>query len=147
MRAFLSVAGAGDLLRRSIDMGTKAWEENVALINEANERYKTAASRLQMIRNRAYNAAISFGGAFAPLLEMALEKAEALTRGLQRLAEGFERLPRPVRVVTGNMLLLLATVGPATLAFALLNRTIAGGLGFIATLQSLAANAAFAFTS
>lgn len=147
LRGFLSVAGAGDLMRKSIDMGTKAWEENVALINEANERYKTAASRLQMLRNRAYNAAISFGGAFAPLLESAMEKVEALIRGLQRLAEWFERLPGPIRVATGNMLLFLAAIGPAHLAFALLYRTIAGGIGLIATLQAFAASAAFAFAS
>ena len=147
IRGFLSVANAGDLLRYSMELGTDAWEENIALTNEANERYKTAAARLQMLRNRAYNAAISFGGAFAPLLEMAMEKVEVLIRGLQRLAEWFERLPGPIRVATGNMLLFLAAIGPAHLALALLYRTIAGGIGLIATLQAFAASAAFAFAS
>ena len=86
-RGFLSVANAGNLLRRSMDMGTKAWEENIALTKEANERYKTAASRLKMLRNRVYNAAISLGGAFAPLLEMAMDKVQVFVTGLQRLAE------------------------------------------------------------
>lgn len=147
IRGFLSVAGAGDLLRRAIAMGTQAWEENLALIKEANERYKTAASRLKMLRNRAYNAAISFGGAFSPLLEMALDKVENFTIGLQRLSEWFERLPRPIRVVTGNLLLLLAAIGPATMAMGMLNKTIAATLGIMTIMQAFAANVVFAFMS
>lgn len=147
IRGFLSVAGAGDLLRRSMDMGNKAWEENIALIKEANERYKTKASRLKMLRNRIYDAAISLGGAFTPLLESAMSKVEAMIGGLQRLAEWFEALPAPIRTVTGNMLLLLAAIGPAYLAMALLHRTIAGGLGIIAGARVLFMNAAFAMSA
>jgi TP901 family phage tail tape measure protein len=146
-RGFLSVANAGNLLRRSMDMGTKAWEENIALTKEANERYKTAASRLKMLRNRVYNAAISLGGAFAPLLEMAMDKVQVFVTGLQRLAEGFERLPAPVRMATGELLLLIAAIGPAYLAMSLLHKVIAAGLGLYASAKLFAGNAAFAFTA
>src|SRR5690606_18897361 len=61
MRAFLSVAGAGDLLRRSVEMGTAAWEQNAALIEEAEKRYRTRASRLRMLQNRLRNAMIRSG--------------------------------------------------------------------------------------
>lgn len=147
LRGFLSVAGAGDLLRRSIDMGTQAWEENVALINEANKRYKTAASRLKMLRNRAYNSAISLGGAFAPVLEAVMNQADKLIGVLQTLGEGFAKLPEPVRAATGGVLLFLAAIGPAYLAFAMLNKIIAISIGFIASIQSFASTAAFAFAS
>lgn len=146
-RAFLSMAGAGDLLRKSIDMGTKAWEENVALINEANERYRTGASRLRMLRNRVYNAAISFGSAFAPLLEIAIGHAEKLIGSLQRLSEWFEQLPAPIRNTAGTILLLLAAIGPTYLAMAFLHRTIAGGLALWASVQAFAGNVSFAFAS
>jgi TP901 family phage tail tape measure protein len=147
LRGFLSVAGAGDLLRRSIDMGTQAWEENVALINEANKRYKTAASRLKMLRNRAYNSAISLGGAFAPVLEAVMNQAEKLIGVVQRLGEGFANLPAPVRTAAGTVLLFLAAIGPAYLVFAMLNKIIAISIGFIASIQGFASTAAFAFAS
>jgi TP901 family phage tail tape measure protein len=147
LRGFLSVSGAGDLLRKSIEMGTQAWEENVALINEANERYKTAASRLKMLRNRAYNAAIALGGAFAPVLEAVMNQADKLIGVLQTLGEGFANLPAPVRTATGTLLLILAAIGPAYLAFAMLNKIIAISIGFIASIQSFASTAAFAFAS
>src|SRR5690606_29697602 len=47
MRAFLSVAGAGDLLRRSVEMGNVAWEQNAALVEEAEKRYRTLARCLR----------------------------------------------------------------------------------------------------
>ena len=147
LRGFLSVSGAGDLLRRSIEMGTQAWEENTALVDEANERYKTAASRIKMLRNRAYNAAITLGGAFAPMLEAVMDQAEKLIGVIQRLGEGFANLPAPVRTAAGTVLLFLAAIGPAYLVFAMLNKIIAISLGFIASIQGFASTAAFAFTS
>jgi TP901 family phage tail tape measure protein len=147
LRGFLSVSGAGDLLRKSIEMGTQAWGENVALINEANERYKTAASRLKMLRNRAYNSAISLGGAFAPVLEAVMNQAEKLIGVVQRLGEGFANLPAPVRTAAVTVLLFLAAIGPAYLVFAMLNKIIAISIGFIASIQGFASTAAFAFAS
>lgn len=146
-RAFLSVADAGRPLAEIMEMGNKAWEENTALINEANERYKTARSRLIMLGNRVKNAAISFGEALAPMLELAMDYAEKLIGVLQRLSEWFERLPAPVRSAAGAFLVFLAAIGPAYLVMAYLNKVIAGGLGLISSVQAFAANAAFAFTA
>src|SRR5690606_32622255 len=61
IRAFLSVAGADDLLRRSVEMANVAWEQNAALVEEAEKRYRTRASRLRMLQNRLTNALIKFG--------------------------------------------------------------------------------------
>ncbi|MBY6274447.1 MAG: phage tail tape measure protein, partial [Bacillaceae bacterium] len=41
MQAFLSLGNAGNLLRRTIELGNRAWEENNALAAEAAERYRT----------------------------------------------------------------------------------------------------------
>src|SRR5690606_11714112 len=40
--ALLRAAGAGDILRESHEMGTEAWERNVALTKEAEARYATS---------------------------------------------------------------------------------------------------------
>jgi TP901 family phage tail tape measure protein len=147
IRGFLSVANAGDLLRKSMDIGTKAWEENVVLVQKAQERYKTAASRLKMLGSRAKNVAISFGGALAPMIGAAMDKFEKFTEGLQRMADRFAELPEPVRKTTISLLLLLAAIGPVTYGIGLLNRTIAGAIGVWGTMVAFAGNAVFAFTS
>ena len=141
------MANAGDLLRKSMDIGTKAWEENVVLVQKAQERYKTAASRLKMLGSRAKNVAISFGGALAPMIGAAMDKFEKFTEGLQRMADRFAELPEPVRKTTISLLLLLAAIGPVTYGIGLLNRTIAGAIGVWGTMVAFAGNAVFAFTS
>ena len=147
VRAFLSVGGAGDLLRRAVDLGNQAWAENTALTKAAEERFRTMAARLRMLRNQAYNLVKSLGGALAPTLEGLIRKAEGLVSSLQHAADVFARLPTPIRVVIGNLLLLLAVIGPVTIGLGLLNRTIAGVIAFSGVLSGFIGNVVFAFTS
>ncbi len=147
LRAFLSVADAQTTLTSVMDMANKAWEENTALVNEANERYRTGKSRLIILGNKIRNAAINLGIAFAPMLEAVMDRATKLIEVLQKLGEAFANLPAPVRTATGTLLLILAAIGPAYLAFAMLNKIIAISIGFIASIQSFASTAAFAFAS
>jgi TP901 family phage tail tape measure protein len=50
-KAFLSLAGADDLMIRAVDMANEAWEENTALAIEAGKRYETTASQLKIMGN------------------------------------------------------------------------------------------------
>lgn len=49
--ALLRLSGAGDLLNQSLGYATKAWDENNALTNEAEQRYQTLESRFQILKN------------------------------------------------------------------------------------------------
>ena len=40
--ALLRAAGASDVFRESLEIGTKAWDENTALSTEAGKRYETS---------------------------------------------------------------------------------------------------------
>ena len=51
-RGFLSVAAAGDLLERAVQTANQAYTENVALSEEAEKRYATTESQLQLLANR-----------------------------------------------------------------------------------------------
>ena len=64
--ALLRAAGAGDLFRRAIDLGTEAWEENIALTKEADLRYRTMDARWQFTMNRAKDFGITVGNVVAP---------------------------------------------------------------------------------
>jgi len=51
--ALLRLAGAGDLVNKTLDVSAKAWEENTALIEEAEKRYATFASQVQILKNES----------------------------------------------------------------------------------------------
>src|SRR5690606_972408 len=61
--AMLRLAGAGDLLRDSLELGEKAWKEKSALAAEAAKRYATAEAQIQTAWNSIKDAAISAGSA------------------------------------------------------------------------------------
>ena len=48
--ALLRAAGASDLFSESLEIGAQAWEENTALTNEAEQRYSTTASQIQILK-------------------------------------------------------------------------------------------------
>ena len=51
--ALLRLAGAGELVNKTLDVSAKAWEENTALIVEAEKRYATFASQVQILKNES----------------------------------------------------------------------------------------------
>lgn len=86
-RAFLSLAGAGDLLNDSIEMGRTAWEENTALTTEAEARYRTTAAQMEITRNKVRDFAFTIGDSLLPFLN------EGLTAIQPWIEELGQRLP------------------------------------------------------
>lgn len=72
-------ASAGELLRESITLGSEAFAENNALVEEANKRYATTEARLEMARNQINDAAIDIGGNFLPAIASAAEWVGSLS--------------------------------------------------------------------
>ena len=57
--AVLSMASSGNLLADSLELANNAWAENTALQTEAETRYATTASQLQMAKNTLNEIAIT----------------------------------------------------------------------------------------
>jgi TP901 family phage tail tape measure protein len=108
--ALRRAALAGDLLTDSVETGSRAWEENIALAEEASKRYQTTEARLEMARNRLNDAAIDVGANLLPIVARAAEDVGSL-------AIGFSALPEPVKQWATNLgvaaLGLTAVVGGA----------------------------------
>ena len=67
----LRAASAGDLFENSLQIANEGFEENVALTKEAEQRYATFESRLQMVQNRVNDVGISLYQSFRdPLNEV-----------------------------------------------------------------------------
>jgi TP901 family phage tail tape measure protein len=104
--ALLRTSGAGDLLRKSLDLGARAWKDNTALVEEANKRYATTAARLAIARNQLNDFAIDIGETFLPAVGGAADRMGSWLQVLQGL-------PGPVKE-TGSVVGALA--GAASLA-------------------------------
>src|SRR5690606_36505348 len=101
----LQLKASGDLLAQSLDDQARAWEENTALVAEAEKRYESTEAKLQIAKNSINDAAITIGEAFLPALASGAEAVAGL-------AEAFSALPAPVQQTLGG---LTGLVGVAAL--------------------------------
>ncbi|NKG22203.1 phage tail tape measure protein [Paeniglutamicibacter terrestris] len=86
----LRLAGAGDLLSESLDLGASSWEENSALAEEAQKRYETTEAKITIAWNNIKDAAIEAGGVLLPILAN-------LAEGAAGLADWFGAIPKPIQ--------------------------------------------------
>lgn len=88
--AILRTAEASDSLGKSLDLGNKAWEENVALSDEATERYSTFTSQMAILGNKVRYVAIVFGTALMDALGGTLAAVGKVLDVFVKLAQKFE---------------------------------------------------------
>lgn len=86
--ALLRAAGASDVFKESLEIGTRAWEENTALTKEAEERYKTTASQLQISKNYLQDTGITIGEILIPHLVILAERVKDIVTWFSNLGEG-----------------------------------------------------------
>ncbi len=82
--ALLSAAGAGDLFREAMELGSRAWEENTALTKEAEERYKTTASKVQVLQNSLSDLGVTLFEALQPSIN---DNIDSLTKMAKQAGE------------------------------------------------------------
>lgn len=109
IRSFLSLAGAGDLLNDAMAESGAAFEENVALTNEANARYRTTESQIQLLKNTFKDISLSIGQALLPVFNDLLgrfrtfldEHGPQIEAVFQRLADWLgEKIPLAIDFVS-----------------------------------------------
>jgi len=103
--ALLRAAGASDVFTDALKMGTKAWDENTALTKEAEQRYQTTASQLQIAKNHLQDAAIVVGEIVVPYLVTLSEK-------IKDVATWFKNLNPETQETIVKMAALAAAGGP-----------------------------------
>ena len=126
-----SLALASDMLAETVDTANSAWNENVALTNEANKRYQTFESQLQTFLNTLANVGREVGQIILPYLQKLLNW---IKEGLQKFRElddstknvivrivAFAAAIGPVLTILGSLIkgiktiqMLLALLGPAS---------------------------------
>jgi TP901 family phage tail tape measure protein len=90
--AMLRAGSASDMFTKSLQVGSSAWAENTALTDEANKRYQTSASKLQVAGNQIKDALIDVGATVGPVFA-------GIAQGGSDIAKGFQNLPGPLKDV------------------------------------------------
>lgn len=62
-----------DTLNKSLETSREAWEDNTALVDEANKRYQSVESRIQMMKNAWSGLAVTLGNRFKPAIATAID--------------------------------------------------------------------------
>lgn len=100
-----ALALASDVLDDAVTTANTAWDENIALSNEASKRYATTESQMKILRNGLNNLAISIGDILLPIINK-------IVAGLQNAIEWFTNLDDGVKktiLIVGG---LIAAISP-----------------------------------
>jgi TP901 family phage tail tape measure protein len=103
--ALLRASNAGDLFRESLDLGSKAWEENLALNEEAEKRFKTSSSQFQLLKNKVVLLGGAFGGILTPAILVLLKPVEWLIDRITKMSDAG-------KILTTILMGIAASAGP-----------------------------------
>ena len=129
--ALLRASGAGDLFRDSLEIGSGAWAENLALSKEAAERYKTTAAKLIILKNTLKDIGFTFGDMLLPYINSFADSIGVLAGKFDNLSPGIKKFGA-IAFVAGTALLLIA--GPILLLVGILP-SIAAGFSMLGTIS------------
>ncbi|MDG4944686.1 phage tail tape measure protein [Staphylococcus agnetis] len=123
------MANNHQLLDGALKTGADAWKKNTALTNEANTRYKTMGSQLQIFKNQLMSLAIDIGNVIAPVVV-------SITKKLGEWAQKFTELPTPIKGVAIGLGLVAAAIGPLLVTLGVMVSTIGSAMTVIGPLMT-----------
>lgn len=112
----VKLASTHEEVAKALGMSSNAWEENSALSKEAELRYGTTASQLQIMRNQINNATLDIGNALLPVIRDAVEAVANVANAFANLDPNVKKVIISVGLVTLGIGLLL-TIGGGLLIF------------------------------
>ena len=129
-----SLGLAAETMGKAVGLANSEWEKGTALTDEANKRYETMQSKLQMLKNQLTDVAIEFGGPLLDALKDGLEAAKPWISTLADLAKQFSSMSREQQQNIIKWGLAAAAVGPF---FKILGGGISTVGGFIKVIGGL----------
>lgn len=82
------MANNSEGVTEAMKMGQSAWEENTALANEANQRYETTESKLQMLKNKITDVGITLSDILIPPMMQVVDKVDKAVTAFSKLDKG-----------------------------------------------------------
>ena len=122
------LANAGDLLKNSVDRANNAWQQNTALTTEVEQRNRSMASRLQVLKNKVDAVAITVGVPLVNAVISALDAAQPLINTIGDLAQKFADMDTGSQQTVLAIVAVAAAAGPALTALGKLEKGVGNTL-------------------
>ena len=136
--SLLRAANAGNLFNEALETGTKAWEDNTALSNEANKRYGTLKSKIEIVVNKLKDFAITIGNKLMPSITNVTDKIGDFAKWIENLSD--EQVDNIVKIG-----LMVTALGPLISFFGKITSTVGRvvkGIGTFTTALEVASGTA-----
>lgn len=95
-RVLASLVTGNETLTSSLEMSSRAWEENTALTEEAATRYGTSASQLSMFQNQLERLKVGVGNGLKPAVMQTVNNLEVMAEAAAELVAGTDSLPKMI---------------------------------------------------
>ena len=129
--SLLRAANAGNLFNNAIETGTKAWEENTALTNEANKRYDTLESKIKIVLNKIKDMGITIGNKLMPSIEKIITQ-------IGKWVDKFNQLDEKQVDTIIKIGLLITAIGPLLTIIGKITSVVGGAVkGFGTFIQAV----------
>ena len=115
--SLLAMANASGVLDDALGSSAEALEDNIALTEEAEKRFETTASKIELAKNQMNELAITVGQKTLPVIG---EIADTVGD----FAAGLDALPGPLKAILGGLALLTVGAKASKLAFSGLSKVI-----------------------
>ena len=103
----LRAAESNEKFGETLNIANQGWRENTALQKEAQQRYKTTESQLQIAKNKLIDIAITLGTNFLP-------KVNQVLNVVGKFADALNNMSPTMQSVVGWTALAAASIGPLT---------------------------------
>lgn len=135
--ALLRSANASDVFTSAIQTGRGAWEENTALTKEAEKRYETTASQLQIMKNHVVDTGITLGSIFLPAVTK-------ITGKVSEFADKVAGLDKDTQKTILGIVAFTALLFPLLKGISGISKGISGVIGIGSKLSGMFSGAAVA---
>lgn len=136
--AILALANSDDVLTKATELSSQAWQDNIALSNEADEKYSNTKSQIHQMKESYDNLKIE-------LMETLLPVLQDLIGVVKDIVAWFSNLDEDTKENIARFIVFTATIGPlittigSLIGIAKTLTTVLGVAGIGGTLTSLSA--------
>lgn len=113
----LRLSGAGETLSEALDLSAEGWKENTALTTEAETRYGTFESKLQLVKNKLQDVLITVGGPLMDAFSSMIDGLQPALDVVAGIANWFASLDENQQKTIMTVIALIAAVGPFLVIF------------------------------
>lgn len=136
--AILALANSDDVLTKATEMSSQAWQDNIALSNEAEEKYSNTKSQVHQMKESYDNLKIELMETLLPVLQDLIGVVKDIVAWFSNLDEDTKENIARFVVFTATIGPLITTIG-SLIAIAKTLSTVLGIAGIGGTLTSLSA--------